>query len=78
MVNFAAIVDPEFYRIPRLIGQSGEPPWSLESWRYHVDIAALSETRIANEGQLREDGGGYRHTASFGVVARVKRDEKQV
>ena len=25
----------------------------------HVDIAALSETRIANEGQLTEDGGGY-------------------
>ena len=27
--------------------------------RYHVDIAALSETRIANEGLLTEDGGGY-------------------
>ena len=27
--------------------------------RYHVDIAALSETRIENEGQLTEDGGGY-------------------
>ena len=27
--------------------------------RYHVDIAALSETRIANEGQVTEDGGGY-------------------
>ena len=27
--------------------------------RYHVDIAALSETRIANEGQLTEDDGGY-------------------
>ena len=27
--------------------------------RYHVDIAALSETRRANEGQLTEDGGGY-------------------
>ena len=27
--------------------------------RYHVDIAALSETRRANEGQLPEDGGGY-------------------
>ena len=25
--------------------------------RYHVDIAALSETRIANEGHLTEDGG---------------------
>ena len=27
--------------------------------RYHVDIAAPSETRRANEGQLTEDGGGY-------------------
>ena len=27
--------------------------------RYHVDIAALIETRIANEGQLTEDGVGY-------------------
>ena len=27
--------------------------------RYHVDIADLSETRRANEGQLTEDGGGY-------------------
>ena len=27
--------------------------------RYHVDIAALCETRRANEGQLTEDGGGY-------------------
>ena len=27
--------------------------------RYHVDIAALIETRRANEGQLTEDGGGY-------------------
>ena len=27
--------------------------------RYHVDIAALGETRRANEGQLIEDGGGY-------------------
>ena len=26
--------------------------------RYQVDIAALSETRRANEGQLTEDGGG--------------------
>ena len=43
--------------------------------RYHVDIAALSETRRANEGQLTEDGGGH---CFFGVVARVKRDVKQV
>ena len=27
--------------------------------RYHVDIAAISETRRANEGQLTEEGGGY-------------------
>ena len=27
--------------------------------RYHVDIAALSETRRANERQLTEDGSGY-------------------
>ena len=27
--------------------------------RYHVDIAALSETRRTNEGQLTEDSGGY-------------------
>ena len=26
---------------------------------YHVDVAAHSETRRANEGQLTEDGGGY-------------------
>jgi len=27
--------------------------------RYNIDIAALSETRLANEGQLTEAGGGY-------------------
>ena len=27
--------------------------------RYHIDIAALSKTRRANERQLTEDGGGY-------------------
>ena len=27
--------------------------------RYDIDIAALSETRLANEGQLTESGGGY-------------------
>lgn len=27
--------------------------------RYNIDIAALSETRLANEGQLSESGGGY-------------------
>ena len=30
-----------------------------ERARCHVDIAALSETRRANEVQLTEDGGGY-------------------
>ena len=30
-----------------------------EHQRYGVDIAALSETRIANEGPLREEGGDY-------------------
>ncbi|CAH2088107.1 unnamed protein product [Euphydryas editha] len=28
--------------------------------RYNVDIAALSETHLADEGQLVEDGGGYK------------------
>jgi len=27
--------------------------------RYKVDIAALSETRFADKGKLRETGGGY-------------------
>ena len=27
--------------------------------RYRIDIAALSETRLADEGTLKEDGGGY-------------------
>ena len=30
-----------------------------ELQRYHTDIAALSETRLADEGSLREEGGGY-------------------
>ena len=30
-----------------------------ELQRYRIDIAALSETRLADEGSLREDGGGY-------------------
>jgi len=35
---------------------------ALVAWelgRYNVDIAALSETRLAEEGQLTEDKGGY-------------------
>ncbi|BFY98783.1 hypothetical protein BsWGS_01823 [Bradybaena similaris] len=27
--------------------------------RYKIDIAALSETRLAGEGQITEDGAGY-------------------
>ena len=27
--------------------------------RYKIDVAALSETRLTNEGQLTETGGGY-------------------
>ena len=30
-----------------------------ELQRYRMDIAALSETRLADEGSLREEGGGY-------------------
>ena len=30
-----------------------------EPARYRIDIAALSETRLANEGMLTEAGGGY-------------------
>ena len=32
---------------------------SRELARYDIDIAALSETRRADEGQLKEEGGGY-------------------
>ena len=27
--------------------------------RYKIDIAGLSETRLADEGSLKEEGGGY-------------------
>ncbi|XP_030401681.1 uncharacterized protein LOC115642368, partial [Gopherus evgoodei] len=30
-----------------------------ELTRYNIDIAAVSETRLANEGRLSESGGGY-------------------
>ena len=30
-----------------------------ELQRYRIDIAALSETRLADEGSLKEEGGGY-------------------
>ena len=32
---------------------------SQELLKYNVDIAALSETRLADEGSLTEDLGGY-------------------
>ena len=38
-----------------------------ELCRYSVDIAALSETRFADEGQLTESGAGY----TFSGVAEV-------
>ncbi|XP_078077501.1 LOW QUALITY PROTEIN: uncharacterized protein LOC144499261 [Mustelus asterias] len=49
--------------------------------RYNIDIAALSETRLANVGQLTETGGGYtffwsgrgsdeRHDAGVGFAVR--------
>jgi hypothetical protein len=33
--------------------------WWLELDRYDIDIAALSETRLADQGQLIEKGVGY-------------------
>lgn len=32
---------------------------SRELKRFQIDIAALSETRLDDEGQLREEKGGY-------------------
>ncbi|CAH8456273.1 unnamed protein product [Dicrocoelium dendriticum] len=32
---------------------------AMELARYDIDIAALSETRLADQGKLREDGAGY-------------------
>ena len=43
--------------------------------RYKVEIAALSETRLAEEGLLKEVGAGY--TLSSGVDARKKSGVKQ-
>ena len=56
-----------------LKGKQKDYPWGMECpkpergtalvarelQRYRVDIAALSETRIAAEGSLREEGGDY-------------------
>ena len=42
--------------------------------RYKVEIAALSETRLAEEGLLKEVGAGY---TFFGVDARKKSGVKQ-
>ncbi|BHF63557.1 hypothetical protein SprV_0200655100 [Sparganum proliferum] len=51
---------------PRLAGQSEEQPTGTEDGasgrelaRYKVDIAALSETRFSEQGQLEEVGAGY-------------------
>ena len=41
--------------------------------RYNVDIAALSETRLAEEGQLREPGAGY----TFFWSGRAKEDRRE-
>ena len=41
--------------------------------RYNIDIAALSETRLAEEGQLTEDGGGY----TFFWSGRSKEDRRE-
>ena len=43
-----------------LIDLREEPHLWPENYRHnYIDIAALSETRLANEGQLTEAGGGY-------------------
>lgn len=41
--------------------------------RYNIDIAALSETRFAEEGQLREIGAGY----TFFWSGRAKEDRRE-
>ena len=45
-----------------------------ELGRYNIDIAALSETRLANEGCLTEVRAGY---TFFGVVAAARSVVKQ-
>ena len=40
--------------------------------RYRIDIAALSETRLADEGILKEDGGDY---TFFAVVSQRQRTD---
>ena len=45
-----------------------------ELGRYKIETAALSETRLAGVGEIKEDGAGY---ISFGVDARVRRGVKQ-
>ena len=41
--------------------------------RYKVDIAALSETRLAEEGQLKETGAGF----TFFWSGRAKDDRRK-
>ena len=43
--------------------------------RYRIDIAALSETRFPDKGQLTEIGGGYTFS---GVAAAVMSDVRRV
>ena len=45
-----------------------------ELGRYDIQIAALSETRFADVGEIKEVGAGY---TFFGVDAKVKRGVKQ-
>ena len=47
-----------------------------ELGRYDIQIAALSETRFADVGEIKEVGAGYTFFSS-GVDAKVKRGVKQ-
>ena len=40
-----------------------------ELQRYNIDIATVSKTRLVNEGQFTEAGGGYTFTHSSEVDA---------
>ena len=45
-----------------------------ELGRYGIEIAALSETRLAEIGEIKEVGAGY---TFFGVDVKLKRGVKQ-
>ena len=45
-----------------------------ELYRYVIEIAALSETRYAEIGEIKENGAGY---TFFGVDVTVRRGVKQ-